>query len=90
MRNSQMLLGYFFAVSATAIWSGNFVIARGLSESIPPISSCYNFCGLHHFTKTQTQTVKYLGLAVEHVHTRTLFSIPIFYVGVFDSYFYPI
>ncbi len=41
MRNSQMLLGYFFAISATAIWSGNFVIARGLSESIPPVSLAF-------------------------------------------------
>lgn len=33
--------GYFFAVAATAIWSGNFIIARGLNESIPPVSLAF-------------------------------------------------
>ena len=29
--------GYIFAIGATAIWSANFIIARGLSNSIAPI-----------------------------------------------------
>lgn len=33
--------GYFFALAATAIWSGNFIIARGLSDSIPPVSLAF-------------------------------------------------
>ena len=33
--------GYLFALIATAIWSGNFIIARGLSESIPPVSLAF-------------------------------------------------
>lgn len=36
--NRQLILGYVCAISATALWSGNFIIARGLNESIPPIS----------------------------------------------------
>lgn len=28
--------GYAFALGATMIWSGNFIVARGLSDSIPP------------------------------------------------------
>jgi drug/metabolite transporter (DMT)-like permease len=28
-------------MSATALWSGNFIIARGLSESIPPVSLAF-------------------------------------------------
>lgn len=35
------LSGYFFAIGATAIWSGNFIIARGLNDSIPPISLAF-------------------------------------------------
>lgn len=35
------MAGYLFALGATAIWSGNFIIARGLSESIPPISLAF-------------------------------------------------
>lgn len=33
--------GYLFAILATAIWSGNFVIARGLSNDISPISLAF-------------------------------------------------
>jgi drug/metabolite transporter (DMT)-like permease len=40
-QNRQTLSGYFFAIGATAIWSGNFIIARGLNESIPPISLAF-------------------------------------------------
>jgi len=29
------------AFGATAIWSGNFIIARGLHESIPPVSLAF-------------------------------------------------
>ncbi|MBW2220878.1 MAG: DMT family transporter [Deltaproteobacteria bacterium] len=38
IQNHQILSGYFSAICATAIFSGNFIIARGLNESIPPIS----------------------------------------------------
>ena len=41
LENRQIILGYFFAICATAIWSGNFIIARGLNESIPPISLAF-------------------------------------------------
>lgn len=41
MLNQQALWGYLFAIGATAIWSGNFIIARGLSESISPISLAF-------------------------------------------------
>ncbi len=40
-KNQNIILGYLFAISATAIWSGNFIVARGLSESIPPISLAF-------------------------------------------------
>jgi len=33
--------GYIFAIGATAIWSGNFILARGLSENIPPVSLAF-------------------------------------------------
>jgi len=33
--------GYLLAIGATVIWSGNYVIARGLSESIPPVSLAF-------------------------------------------------
>lgn len=39
--NRHILSGYCFAIGATAIWSGNFIIARGLNESIPPISLAF-------------------------------------------------
>lgn len=41
LQNRQILSGYLFAIGATAIWSGNFIIARGLNDSIPPISLAF-------------------------------------------------
>jgi drug/metabolite transporter (DMT)-like permease len=41
LQNRQKISGYLFAVGATAIWSGNFIIARGLSDSIPPVSLAF-------------------------------------------------
>jgi drug/metabolite transporter (DMT)-like permease len=40
-KNKPQILGYLFALTATAIWSGNFIIARDLNESIPPISLAF-------------------------------------------------
>jgi drug/metabolite transporter (DMT)-like permease len=37
----QALSGYLFALGATAIWSGNFIVARGLSEIVPPVSLAF-------------------------------------------------
>lgn len=36
-RYKNILSGYSLAVMTTVLWSGNFIIARGLHESIPPI-----------------------------------------------------
>ncbi|MCK5835810.1 MAG: DMT family transporter [Desulfobacula sp.] len=33
--------GYLFALGATAIWSGNFIVARGLSDHIPPVTLAF-------------------------------------------------
>lgn len=37
----HILSGYLCAIAATAIWSGNFIIARGLNDTIPPISLAF-------------------------------------------------
>ena len=37
----QALFGSLFALGATAIWSGNFIVARGLSEIVPPVSIAF-------------------------------------------------
>lgn len=41
LQNRQAISGYLFAIGATAIWSGNFIIARGLNENITPISLAF-------------------------------------------------
>ncbi len=41
LENKRNAPGYLFAVGATAIWSANFIIARGLSDSIPPVSLAF-------------------------------------------------
>lgn len=35
------LAGYLFALGATAIWSGNFIVARGLSDHVAPVSLAF-------------------------------------------------
>ena len=37
----SIAVGYLFALGATAIWSGNFIVARGLSDHIPPVSLAF-------------------------------------------------
>lgn len=39
--NQAVFFGYLFAIGATAIWSGNFIIARGLNDSIPPVTLAF-------------------------------------------------
>lgn len=41
LQKRQIISGYLFAIGATALWSGNLIIARGLNESIPPISLAF-------------------------------------------------
>jgi len=33
--NKQVIFGYLFALAATAIWSGNFIIAKYFNQSLP-------------------------------------------------------
>jgi drug/metabolite transporter (DMT)-like permease len=40
-RAPRALLGYGFALAATIIWSGNFIVARGLAETFPPVSIAF-------------------------------------------------
>ncbi len=39
--NKNELKGYVFALVATALWSGNFIVVRDLSESVPPVSLAF-------------------------------------------------
>ena len=39
--NKSTLSGYIFALTATALWSGNFIVARNLSDAIPPVSIAF-------------------------------------------------
>ncbi|MGZ2371403.1 DMT family transporter [Ancylomarina sp. YFZ004] len=41
MKNNNFLIGVGFALLATAFWSGNFVVSRGLSDSIHPINLAF-------------------------------------------------
>lgn len=41
IKKNPIILGYIFALGATAIWSGNFIIARGMSSEISPISLAF-------------------------------------------------
>ncbi len=41
LKPRSILAGYVFAIGATAIWSGNFILARGLNDHIPPVSLAF-------------------------------------------------
>lgn len=41
MSSKPMLLGFACAIAATILWSGNFIVARGLSESVGPLSLAF-------------------------------------------------
>jgi drug/metabolite transporter (DMT)-like permease len=41
LRNKQTLTGISLAVLATFIWAGNFIIARGVHDQIPPVSLAF-------------------------------------------------
>jgi drug/metabolite transporter (DMT)-like permease len=41
IKNKPAFTGYLFAIIATLIWSGNYIVARGLKESIPPVSLAF-------------------------------------------------
>ncbi|MBI4964533.1 MAG: DMT family transporter [Desulfomonile tiedjei] len=38
MRQYKFVKGYSLVVAATAIWSGNFIVARVLAHSVPPVT----------------------------------------------------
>ena len=38
---TTLFYGYLSAVGATIFWSGNFVVARGLTDNIPPVSLAF-------------------------------------------------
>lgn len=40
-KHDRFAVGYLFALGATALWSGNFIVARGLTDAIPPISLAF-------------------------------------------------
>ena len=40
-KQTQSTTGYLFVLAATLIWSGNFIVARGLSDSIPPVTIAF-------------------------------------------------
>ncbi len=41
LRKNPAMAGILAALGATAIWSGNFIVARGLSSAIPPVQLAF-------------------------------------------------
>ena len=40
-KNQNSIKGTLFALGATAIWAGNYIIARGLNDIIPPVTLAF-------------------------------------------------
>ncbi|MCT4636988.1 MAG: DMT family transporter [Bacteroidales bacterium] len=41
LTGNRNIIGYICALLATALWAGNFVIARGVSDSVPPVTLAF-------------------------------------------------
>lgn len=41
MITRSVFIGFFYAVIATILWSGNFIVARGLNEEIAPLALAF-------------------------------------------------
>ena len=41
MTSKPIFVGFACAIAATVLWSGNFIVARGLSEAIAPLSLAF-------------------------------------------------
>lgn len=41
MRPSAKATGYLCALAATVIWSGNFIVARALADTVPPVTTSF-------------------------------------------------
>ena len=41
MNSKPMLIGFAYAIAATIIWSGNFIVARDLSDEIAPLTLAF-------------------------------------------------
>ncbi len=41
MKSNQITQGILLAILATIIWSGNFIVARGVIHEIPPIALAF-------------------------------------------------
>ena len=41
MQPSRTVMGYLFALLATVVWSGNFVVARGFADTLSPVEIAF-------------------------------------------------
>jgi drug/metabolite transporter (DMT)-like permease len=59
-QTNSAVLGSLFALGATAIWAGNYIIARGLNEVIPPVTLAFYrwFVAVLVFTPFAIQQVR--------------------------------
>jgi drug/metabolite transporter (DMT)-like permease len=88
-RHNNLLIGISFAVLATALWSGNFVVARDLSNTIHPVSLS--------FYRWFVAVVAFTPFAVKHLirdwdsikkHISYLFLTAILGVSLFNTLIY--
>jgi drug/metabolite transporter (DMT)-like permease len=84
-----IIYGYLSAIGATIIWSGNFVVARGLTDSIPPVSLA--------FWRWMVAIIVFMPFAVRHIasdwdliksHLVYLIATSILGVSLFNTLIY--
>lgn len=86
------LAGYVCALLATVIWSGNFIIARGLSEALPPVTlaalrwgvacaALLPFTALRVWRARQIVRARFVHLAAVALVSVTVFNTMIYEAG---------
>jgi len=81
--------GYLFALLATALWSGNFIVARDLSASFPPIALAFWRWAVALFIFTPF-ALKYVKRDWQRIkkHFRFILITAIFGVTIFNTLIY--
>ena len=84
-----LLIGFALAFLTVVIWSGNYVVAKGISEKIPPISLAFCRWGMAFLFIIPLGIKKFI--AEKHIivqHKKYLFITALFGVSLFNTFIY--
>lgn len=89
MSNKKVLVGFSAAILAVVLWSGNFIVARGLAKSIPPVQlSLLRWCtaSILLLPFAYTKTKQQWNLIIQH--RRYLLGTAFIGISLFNTLLY--